>query len=140
MPREVVDLTNLESLRETGDYDKIASSLPDDWPALQDWADEAIRLLVRGAEIAGRGGRVEEMEIALAPYLDDFDRVPLGLADRVMLTVAVYRYRRHEPTETLRLARSARTIAGAREDEFMVGRSEERRVGKEGRSRGSPDH
>ena len=121
MPRDVVDLTMLESLRETGDFDRIASALPDGWQTLPEWDDDAIRFRLLVAEIAGRGGRVEEMENALAPYLDDFNRVPLGLADRVMLIAAVYRYRRHEPTETLRLARAARTIAGVRDDEFMVG-------------------
>jgi len=121
MQQNVLDLASLESLRETGDYDRIAAMLPDGWQALPEFEDEAIRLRLLVAEINGRGGRVEEMETALPPYLDDLDRVPLGRAARVMLTIAIYRYRRHEPTEALRLAQSARTVASARDDEVVIG-------------------
>jgi tetratricopeptide (TPR) repeat protein len=119
--QNVLDLASLESLRETGDFDRIAASLPDGYQALPEFEDEAIRLRLLVAEISGRGGRVEEMEAALAPYLEDLNYVPLGHAARVMLTIAIYRYRRHEPSETLKLAVAARTIASARDDEFVVG-------------------
>src|SRR5437870_3583616 len=108
MPQNVIDLALLEMLRESGDYDKIAAMLSDGWQGLPEFDEEAIRLRVLVAEIAGRGGRVEEMEAALAPYVEDLNRVPLGLAARVMLTTAIYRYRRHEPSETLKLARAAK--------------------------------
>ncbi|MEN3332640.1 MAG: hypothetical protein V7641_2005 [Blastocatellia bacterium] len=121
MQQEVLDLALLESLRETGDYDRIAAMLPDGWQALPEFEDEAIRLRLLVAEISGRGGRVEEMEAALAPYIEDLNRVPLGLAARVMLITATYRYRRHEPSEALQLARTAKMIANARDDEFTVG-------------------
>ena len=121
MQQDVLDLALLESLRETGDYDKIAAMLPDGWQALPEFEDEAIRLRLLVAEISGRGGRVEEMEATLAPYIEDLNRVPLGLAARVMLITAIYRYRRHEPSEALHLARAAKTIASARDDEFTVG-------------------
>ncbi len=121
MQPDVLDLALLESLRETGDYDRIAAMLPVDWQALPEFEDEAIRLRLLVAEISGRGGRVEEMEAALSPYIEDLDRVPLGLAARVLLTTATYRYRRHEPSEALRLAQTARTIASARDDELTVG-------------------
>lgn len=121
MPQNALDLAMLESLRETGDYDRIAVMLPDDWRALPEFNDEAIRLRLLIAEIAGRGGRVDEVEATLTPYIEDLDRVPLGLASRVLLNTAIYRYRRHEPSEALKLARSAKTIAGARDDEFAIG-------------------
>jgi tetratricopeptide (TPR) repeat protein len=121
MQQNVLDLALLESLRETGDYDKIAEMLPDGWQALPEFENEAIRLRLLVAEISGRGGRVEEMEAALAPYIEDLNRVPLGLAARVMLITATCRYRRHEPSEALRLARAAKTIASARDDESTVG-------------------
>ncbi|MFL6277115.1 MAG: hypothetical protein ACJ74G_18180, partial [Blastocatellia bacterium] len=121
MQQNVLDLASLESLRESGDYDRIAALLPDGWQALPEFEDEALRLRLLVAEISGRSGRVEEMEMALAPYIEDLDRVPLGRAARVMLTIALYRYRRHEPSETLKLAKAARTVASARDDEFVVG-------------------
>ncbi|HKQ04931.1 MAG TPA: hypothetical protein VJ464_07355 [Blastocatellia bacterium] len=121
MQRNLLDLASLESLRESGDYDRIAAQLPDGWQALPEFEDDALRLRLLVAEISGRSGRVEEMEMALAPYIEDLDRVPLGRAARVMLTIAIYRYRRHEPSETLKLAKAARTVASARDDEFVVG-------------------
>jgi tetratricopeptide (TPR) repeat protein len=121
MQQNVLDLALLESLRETGDYDKIAAMLPDGWQALPVFEDEAIRLRLLVAEISGRGGRVEEMEAALAPYIESLNHVPLGLAARVMLIIGIYRYRRHEPSEAFHLARTAKTIASARDDEFIVG-------------------
>ena len=35
MQQNVLDLASLESLRESGDYDRIAALLPDGWQALQ---------------------------------------------------------------------------------------------------------
>ena len=66
MQQNALDLALLESHRETGDYDKIAAMLPDGWQALPEFEDEAIRLRLLIAEISGRGGRIEEMEAALA--------------------------------------------------------------------------
>jgi tetratricopeptide (TPR) repeat protein len=121
MQQNVVDLALLESLRETGDYERIAALMPAGWQSLREFDAEAIRTRLLVAEICGRGGRVEEMEAALAPYLEDLNRVPLGLAARVMLMTATYRYRRHEPSEALKLARSAKVVASARDDDFTVG-------------------
>jgi len=118
MPRESVDLTALEQLRETGSYDKIASKLDDHWHHYPEFADEAIRSRLLAAELAGREGRTESMELALAPYLDDVAHVPFGLAARVLLMLALYHYRRNEPNEALRLATRARSTAGVRDDEF----------------------
>ncbi|MFL6215085.1 MAG: tetratricopeptide repeat protein [Blastocatellia bacterium] len=121
MQQNVVDLALLESLRETGDYERIAALTPAGWQSLSEFDAEAIRMRLLVAELCGRGGRVDEMEAALAPYLEDIDRVPLGLAARVMLMTATYRYRRHEPSEALRLAQSAKVIASARDDDFTMG-------------------
>ena len=121
MQQNVVDLALLDSLRETGDYERIAALTPAGWPSLREFDDEAIRVRLLVAEICGRGGRVDEMEAALAPYLEDINRVPLGLAARVMLMTATYRYRRHEPSEALRLAQAAKVIASARDDEHTMG-------------------
>src|ERR1700742_801893 len=121
MPQNALDLATLESLRETGDYDKISARLPKDWQDLPEFDEEAIRLRLLIAEISGRGGRGDEMETALTPYVEDLNRVPLGLAARVMLMTATFRYRRHEPSETLKLAKSAKAIAAARDDEYTVG-------------------
>ncbi|HKP11432.1 MAG TPA: tetratricopeptide repeat protein [Blastocatellia bacterium] len=121
MQQNVVDLALLESLRETGDYERIAAQMPGGWQSLGEFDDEAIRVRLLAAEISGRGGRVDEMEAALAPYLENLNRVPLGLAARVMLMTATYRFRRHEPSEALKLAQAAKVIASARDDEFTVG-------------------
>src|SRR5437870_1735691 len=61
------------------------------------------------------------MEAALAPYLDGIDRVPFGLAGRVLLTIAQYHYRRNEPSEALRLASMAEAVATVRDDEYTKG-------------------
>jgi tetratricopeptide (TPR) repeat protein len=117
MPRDFMDLTALEQLRETGNYDKIATTLNDHWHEYPEFEAEAIRSRLLAAEIAGRSGNVEEMEAALAPYLDDLARVPIGLAARVLLTAALYHYRRNEPSEALKLATKARLTALVRDDE-----------------------
>ncbi len=121
MSQNYLDLALLEELRESGDYDKIADMLNDDWHGAPEFDENTIRLRLLAAELAGRGGRLNDMETALSPYLDDVERVPFGLAARVLLMLAAYHYRRHEPSEALRLARLAKTIATVRDDEFTVG-------------------
>ncbi|MFY9554583.1 MAG: hypothetical protein WAV47_07680 [Blastocatellia bacterium] len=121
MPHNYADVGVLEELRESGDYDKISSLLGDDWLATPEYDEETVRLRLLAAELAGRNGHVEEMESALAPYLESVDRVPFALAARVLLTTALYHYRRNEPSETLRLAALAQTIATVRNDEFTAG-------------------
>jgi tetratricopeptide (TPR) repeat protein len=121
MPHNFVDLATLEGLRESGDYDKIATLITDDWRAADEFDDDAIRLRVLAAELSGRSGHLEEMESALAPYLEDVNRVPFGLVARVLLMSATFHYRRNEPSEALRLASLAKTIATVRDDEFTLG-------------------
>ena len=107
MPHNFIDLATLEGLRESGDYDKIATLMTDDWQTSDEFDDDAIRLRILAAELAGRNGRLDEMESALAPYLEDVNRVPFGLVARVLLISATYHYRRNEPSEALRLDRKS---------------------------------
>ncbi|HLG14484.1 MAG TPA: tetratricopeptide repeat protein [Blastocatellia bacterium] len=120
MPRNHVTLSSLEELREAGDYDKLAAILSDDWQDAPEWDEETIRARMLAAELAGRAGRLEEMETALSPYLEDINRVPLGLAPRVLLITGTYHYRRNEPTEALQLALQSKTISALRGDEFTM--------------------
>jgi tetratricopeptide (TPR) repeat protein len=121
MPQKVLDLDLLEELRESGDYHKIAALMSDDWQLAPAFEDDAIRARLLAAELAGRSGRLHEMESALAPYLDDLNHVPFGYVARVLLAAAVYYYRRNEPSEALKLATRARSVAAARDEERTVG-------------------
>ena len=121
MPYNYADIITLEELRETGDYERIARLLSDDWQGAPEFDDDNVRLRLLAAELAGRNGRLEEMETALGPYIENVDRVPFAHAARVMLTTALYHYRRNEPSEALRLAGLAETIAGVRDDELTKG-------------------
>jgi tetratricopeptide (TPR) repeat protein len=121
MAHASVDVSALEDLRESGHYSRIESLLSDDWRRGLEFEESTIRKRVLAAELAGRGGRLDEMEAALAPYLVHIDHVPFGLSARVVLTCALYHYRRNEPTEALHLASIARTVAAVREDEVILG-------------------
>jgi tetratricopeptide (TPR) repeat protein len=116
-----MDLATLEGLRESGDYDKISTLITGDWQTSDEFDDDAIRLRVLAAELSGRNGRLDEMESALSPYLEDVNRVPFGLVARVLLILATYHYRRNEPSEALRLSSLSKTIASVRDDEFTMG-------------------
>jgi tetratricopeptide (TPR) repeat protein len=120
MTKPFINPAPLEDLRESGDYEKLASMMTYDWHIAPEFDEEAIRLRLLVAELHGRAGRLEEMEAALAPYLEDVNRVQFGLAARVLLMSAIYHYRRSEPTEALRLASLARVVATARDDEFTM--------------------
>lgn len=121
MPQDYLALAALEGLREAGNYDKLATTLTDDWQAVPEFEDDGIRLRLLAAELAGRRGRLDEMESIISPYLDEIDRVPYGLIARVLLISAIYHYRRSEPSEALRLARQAALVADLRDDEFTRG-------------------
>jgi len=111
----------MELLRESGDYDKIATLLGDRWQNASDFEDEAVRLRLLAAELAGRNGRLDEMETALSPYIDAMDRVPFSLASRVLLGIAQFHYRRNEPSEASKLARIAEVVSQVRDDELTMG-------------------
>lgn len=121
MSHRSIDPSVLEELRESGDYDKLAALLTDEWQNAPEFEEESIRYRLLAAELAGRAGRLYEMEVALAPYLEDVNRVPFGIAARVLLMSATYHYRRSEPSEALHLASQARMIATVRDDEFTIG-------------------
>jgi tetratricopeptide (TPR) repeat protein len=120
MPQPIASLEDLHELREAGDYDKLASLIGKDWQSGLAFEEESIHLRLYAAEIAGRAGRLDEMEVCLQPYIDDTSRVPLGLAAQVLVALSLYHYRRNQPGESLRLARQSRAIAEAREDESTV--------------------
>jgi tetratricopeptide (TPR) repeat protein len=94
--------------------------LTNDWHRSPEFDSEVIRIRLLAAELAGRAGHLEVMEEALAPYLGAVDRVPFGLAARVLLSIAIYHYRRNEPTEAIALAAQAETVAQVRKDEFTM--------------------
>src|SRR4030095_2119609 len=121
MSHNYADVASLEELRESGDYEKIARLLGESWQTTSEFDSDTVRRRLLAAEIAGRNGLIDEMETALSPYIDNVDHVPFALAARVLLTIALYHYRRNEPTEALRLAALAQTIATVRDDEFTKG-------------------
>ena len=121
MAHNYTDVAALEELRESGDYEKIASLLGGSWQTAPEFEEETVRLRLLATELAGRNGQVEEMEAALGPYLEGVDRVPFALAARVLLMTGLYHYRRNEPTEALRLASLAQTIATVRDDDLTRG-------------------
>src|SRR2546422_591849 len=116
MSHNYTDIASLEALRESGDYEKIASLLGDSWQASSEFDSDTIRRRLIAAELAGRNGLIDEMETVLGPYIDGVDSVPFALSARVLLTTALYHYRRNEPSEALRLATMAQTIAAVRDD------------------------
>jgi len=121
MSHNYTDVASLEELRESGDYEKIASLLGDSWQRTSEFDSDTVRRRLIAAELAGRNGLVDEMETALSPYIENVDGVPFALAARVLLTTVLYHYRRSEPSEALRLATLAETIAVVRNDEFTKG-------------------
>lgn len=121
MSHNYTDIASMEELRESGDYEKIASLLGDSWQGSSQSESDTVRRRLIAAELAGRNGRIDEMETALSPYLENVDSVPFAVAGRVLLTTALYHYRRNEPSEALRLATLAEAIATVRDDEFTKG-------------------
>lgn len=118
-----VDLAALESLREAGDYERLSKSLTDDWRDAPPFDEEIIRLRLLAGESFGRSGRLDDMEAAIAPYLEDVRHVPFGLAARVLLSSAAYLYRRNRPGQALSRALLARAVADACNDEFAMAES-----------------
>src|SRR5438128_6217779 len=121
LPRSHIDISSLEEMRESGDYDKIASLLGDDWRVGSAFEPQTIRRRLLAAELAGRSGQIENMEAALGPYIENVDQVPFALTARVLLMTAMYHFRRLEPCEALRLATLSETIATVRNEEFVKG-------------------
>jgi tetratricopeptide (TPR) repeat protein len=120
MALDHVRLSVLEELREAGDYDKLSTLVGYDWQGAPEFDEDVIRARLLSAELSGRAGRLEDMETALAPYLEDLNRVPLGQSARVLLSLSTYHYRRNEPRRALQLSVEARTLAKLRGDEFTM--------------------
>src|SRR3989442_12599930 len=94
-----------------------------------------LRALVETAGLAGRPLRAGHVGFILAPRLNAAGRI--GDANdglRLLLT--------DDPDDAARIARELETLNARRQalDQRVLERSEERRVGKEGRSRWWPDH
>ena len=53
MPRNFADLDVLESLRESGDYEKLAALLTDEWQVMAEFDENAIRLRLLASELSG---------------------------------------------------------------------------------------
>src|SRR5262249_43768208 len=113
-------LAALEELRESGDYEKLGQALSQDWRGGDSAPAETIRLRLVAAEVYGREGRLDEMQEALAPYLENVNEVPFGLAPRLMIVASNYFNRRCDGEEALRLASLARTVATAQGDEYSA--------------------
>lgn len=118
-----VDLAALELLREAGDYERLSKSITDDWRDAPPFDEETIRLRLLAGESFGRSGRLDDMEAAIAPYLEDVRQVPFGLAARVLLGAASYLYRRNQAGQSLSRALLARAVADACNDEFAMAES-----------------
>ncbi|HXG90893.1 MAG TPA: tetratricopeptide repeat protein [Blastocatellia bacterium] len=118
MARNSIDVAALEELRESGDYDKIAAALASNCESAPEFSEDAIRMRLLAAEVAGRKGCLADMETALAPYIEDVGRVPFAMSSRVLLMLALYYYRRNEPSEALKLSLQSKALAEVREDEF----------------------
>jgi tetratricopeptide (TPR) repeat protein len=114
------DLVIFEELREAGDYERIAKLLPEDWQAAPIYDYSAIRLRLLAAEVFNRRGRFDQMGMALAPYLADIDRAPFGIVASILVTSSAYRNCCCDPSEALRLASLAKTVATARDDEYTA--------------------
>ncbi len=126
----VSDLTSFEALREIGDYDKLATSLPDQWQALPPFQESALRLRLLVAETKGHFRQVDEMRALLAPYLESVQLVPFGFVARVLVAASHYHYLNANPEDSLHAATLARKIAAAREEDFVLGEA----VQKEGQA------
>jgi tetratricopeptide (TPR) repeat protein len=120
MQNTETELAILEGLRESGDYERLAQSLPDRWKESDCFEDGTIRLRLLAAEVYGREGRLEEMGAVLEPYLSGIAKVPFGLAARTLLTISVYHNRNSDPQQAERLAALARMLAVAQQDDYSA--------------------
>lgn len=109
----------LEEMKEAGDYDKLAQSLPTDWSNLDSFDWDTIRMRLMAAEMFGREGRLDQMAAAIEPYLGSVDKLPFALAAEALIMASQYKNRNGEADEALKLAVLARVVAGAKEDESV---------------------
>jgi tetratricopeptide (TPR) repeat protein len=107
-----------ETLRESGEYDKLVTLLPKDWQSLPEFDYASIGWRLLAAELAGRAERLNEMRLALAPYLNNIGRAPFAIAARVLLVCSQFHYQNQAIHQALKSASLAETAAKALEDEF----------------------
>ena len=120
-PRSIAGAAALEDLRESGDYEKIASLLGGSWRNDPEFEEDAVRLRLL-ASGAGRPQRPARRNGIGARSLSG------GRGSRAVLNGGAhsaddcaFNYRKSEPTEALRLAGLAKTIAIVRDDDLTKG-------------------
>jgi tetratricopeptide (TPR) repeat protein len=118
MAQNQADASLLESLRESGDYRKLAELLPTTWKNAPEYNFEPIRLRLLASELAIRADKTDELKITLAPYLNDVDKTPFALAARVLLGCANYHLYCKNYRHALSVATQAEAAARARDDEW----------------------
>ena len=106
-----------ETLRELGEYDKLLTLLPKNWQSLPEFDYASIGWRLLAAELAGRAERLNEMRLALAPYLDNIGKAPFAIAARVLLVCSQFHYQNRAIHQALKSATLAKTAAKALEDE-----------------------
>jgi tetratricopeptide (TPR) repeat protein len=114
------ELKAMENLREDGDFEKLAKHVPVSWDGIDPHQPEGIQMRLLVAEVHGREGKLDQMALALEPYIDNLGEVPFALAPRVLLMISVYRNRNGEPAEALRVGKLSETVAIARGDEVTA--------------------
>jgi hypothetical protein len=97
------ELKAMENLREDGDFEKLAKHVPTSWDGIDPHQPEGIQMRLLVAEVHGREGKLDQMALALEPYIDNLGEVPFALAARVLLMISVYRNRNWEHAEELRV-------------------------------------
>src|SRR5262245_65928137 len=78
-------LTELERLREAGDYGTLADRLPADWQSWDISDRQTVRLRLLVVDLNDRQGDVVGMRLALEPYINLNDLVHVGHADRLLV-------------------------------------------------------
>jgi tetratricopeptide (TPR) repeat protein len=106
-----------ENLRELGEYDKLVTLLPKNWLSLPEFDSTSIRWRLLAAELAGRADRLNEMRLALAPYLNNIGKAPFAMAARVLLGCSQFHYQNQAIHQALQSASLAQLAAEALEDE-----------------------
>ncbi|MEW6129159.1 MAG: hypothetical protein AB1757_19120 [Acidobacteriota bacterium] len=118
MAQNQADATLLESLRESGDYKKLAEFLPNSWRNSPEYNFEAIRLRLLAAELASRIEKPDELKTAMSPFLRNIDKAPFALAGRVLLGCANYYHYFKDYQQSLKFSSQAEAAAFARDDEW----------------------
>lgn len=109
-------IAELESLRESGDYTRLAAGIRANWEAASPFLEESVRIRLLVADIHKREGRIPDVETALTPYLDGLKHVPFSVAANTLVACSGFYDLRGEFKLALHAARTANRIAAARGD------------------------